>query len=89
MIVMVENEEVTGQLNRHAGGSRSEPRGEVVGNPMSPRPGTAGAADHRFTSDKLYQQYLQREGKSDIASQPSRHGSDRSGRHAADHFKDF
>jgi len=83
MIVMVEHEEVTGQLNRARGGINAN---DYV-NPGSPR--TNGAADTRFTSDKLYQEYLRREGRSETASQPSRHGSERDGGRAQEHFKDF
>lgn len=59
MVVMVENEEVTGSLHR---GSMSE---QGIGSPMQ------GAASRRFTGDKLYTEYLRREGKS---SGPDRGG---------------
>lgn len=63
MIVMVEKEEVTGRLN-HLSLSEHSPR--------SPRPSTATArggdggsiaASNKFNSERLYQEYLRREGK--------------------------
>ena len=78
MIVMVENEEVTGTLN--ARGSVSEAPGNQ-----------AGAASSRFTGNKLYTEYMRREGRDVMSplssprtaatdlSLPSRHGSERSG----------
>lgn len=53
MIVMVEKEEVTGQLNRG-------PANQSL--PGSPR--HAGVTSPNFTNDKLYTEYLRREGKS-------------------------
>jgi len=92
MIIMVENEEVTGQLNRGMSNVQVQDRG-VIGSPRSPRPATGGgAADARFTSDKLYQEYLRREGKVDGGSTRSRQGSARdreTGTHHPELFKDF
>lgn len=72
MIVMVEKEEVTGQLNR------GPPRESLPGSPNH-----AGAASPRFTNDKLYTEYLRREGKSSgsvmSGSLPSRTGGSRHG----------
>ena len=56
MIVMVENEEVTGQLNR----TRIPDDNPGI---ASPPPSARGVAGARFTQDKLYDQYLQREGR--------------------------
>lgn len=84
MIVMVENEEVTGALNSHraaAGGMAS--------------PIQMGAASSRFTGDKLYEEYLRREGQDvgSIRSPRSQHGgsqvSMRERRAAENSFKDF
>lgn len=81
MIVMVENEEITGTLN-----ARSN-LNEGPGSPM-------GAASARYTGHKLYTEYLRREGKEMISppgsprtaatdvSYPSRHSSVRSDRRA-------
>lgn len=80
MIVMVESEEVTGGLTR---GSISE-----RGGPGSPQ----GAASTRFTGNKLYEEYLRREGKESMRSPapvslPSRSST---GRRTVDHdFRDF
>lgn len=65
MIVMVENEEVTGQLNRH------------VETPLSGMVSPVGAASPKFTGNKLYAEYLRREGRPDTPG--SAVGSARSG----------
>jgi len=88
---MVENEEVTGQLNRGMANMQVQDRG-VIGSPRSPRPvAGGGAADARFTSDKLYQEYLRREGKAEGGSTRSKHGSvrDQATGAAPELFKDF
>lgn len=66
MVVMVEHEEVTGQLNRMT---------STNDRPMSAA--QYGAASARFTGDKLYTEYLRREGKSPEGSLPSRASSGR------------
>lgn len=67
MIVMVENEEVTGSLNAH--------RASDAAGMMSPT--HMGAASSRFTGDKLYEEYLRREGtiSANLVHRPSPHGS--------------
>lgn len=85
MIVMVEGEEVTGQLNRQQQGAESG-----LGSPV-------GAASSRFTGSKLYAEYLRREGKP--AEEISNHGgsqrsrrdqeSVRERRDVDDQFRDF
>jgi hypothetical protein len=86
MVVMVENEEVTGQLNRHQAATQGQ-----LGSPV-------GAASPRFTGDKLYAEYLRREGRPDTAegaemgaSQGSRQSSarERERREVDDQFRDF
>ncbi|PSK37519.1 Phototropin-2 [Elsinoe australis] len=60
MIVMVEHEEVTGRLNKMSLDSgRTSPRGSAK----------------NFTSEKLYQEYLRREGRGEVASPTSRTSS--------------
>ncbi|RMY77040.1 hypothetical protein D0863_01592 [Hortaea werneckii] len=88
MVVMVENEEVTGQLNRH----------RYESTPGSPT--ALGAASSSYNGNKLYAEYLRREGK------PTAFGSQRGGsqrtqssardreiekeiREVDEHFKDF
>ncbi|EMD00802.1 hypothetical protein BAUCODRAFT_61939 [Baudoinia panamericana UAMH 10762] len=87
MIVMVENEEVTGQLNRN------QPLAESgLGSPIG-----MGAASPRFTGNKLYAEYLRREGKATGdgstfgGSQRSKQSSalDRERREVDDQFRDF
>lgn len=82
MIVMVEHEEVTGQLNRKGAHDSG-----------LPSPTNRGAANSRFTNDKLYSEYLRREGRSPTVegSQVSRQssGRDREHRNAENSFKDF
>lgn len=86
MIVMVEQEEVTGALNARRSISEAAPG--------SPR----GAASSRFTENKLYTEYLRREGhtlatptkspkspRGDARSIPSRDSSIRQ----AQPFQDF
>lgn len=76
MVVMVENEEVTGQLNKHG-----NPMDSGLGSPIM------GAASPRFTGNKLYAEYLRREGRPETtggASQlmgggGSRHGGSQQG----------
>lgn len=88
MVVMVENEEVTGQLNRH----------RYESTPGSPT--ALGAASPSYNGNKLYAEYLRREGKpTTLGSQ--RGGSQRTRSSARDreiekeirevdeHFKDF
>ncbi|KAK5134953.1 hypothetical protein LTR08_005904 [Meristemomyces frigidus] len=86
MVVMVENEEVTGQLNRHQQQFGSEAGG--LGSPLM------GAASPRFTQSKLYAEYLRREGRPETeGSQRTAHGSvrgiERERREVDDQFRDF
>lgn len=75
---MVELEEVTGSLTR--GGSTT---GSEVRSP--------GAASSRFTGNKLYTEYMRREGKSPTVngSQHSRKSSDREAKAAEENFRNF
>lgn len=78
MIVMVEKEEVTGALNRSHGDNRLASHS------------TASAGSQRFTSDKLYADYLKREGQ-----RPGTNGTQatsdtaRERRQVDDQFRDF
>lgn len=72
MVVMVENEEVTGQLNRHN-------QSDVVG---IASPSNLGASSQRFTGNKLYAEYLRREGRPTTAGEGSQKTVD-------DQFRDF
>lgn len=81
MIVMVESEEVTGQLNRN-NHAVSEAGG---GGSMSNQNGIGSS---RYTGNKLYTEYLRREGvNGNGTSQSSRQSSKREERDA--HFRDF
>lgn len=83
MIVMVEHEEVTGSLHRDDDARAASREGNY---PKSPR----GAADaSRFTGNKLYQDYLRREGRSDVSGVSSRNGSTARDGPAVEQFKDF
>jgi len=95
MVVMVENEEVTGQLNRH---QRDE--AERLGSPNG-----AGVGSSRFTGNKLYAEYLRREGRPATAgaglggsgspyggsqrSHASQRESHKERREVDEHFRDF
>jgi len=88
MVVMVENEEVTGTLNA---------RRSMVDAPGGP----LGAASARFTDSKLYTEYMRREGKDVSMSHgsigsgsremtfPSRQSSGRRMRTEPQPFQDF
>ncbi|KAK4547412.1 hypothetical protein LTR36_001068 [Oleoguttula mirabilis] len=87
MVVMVENEEVTGQLNRH------NPQAEGgIGSPM-------GAASPRFTGNKLYAEYMRREGRPEASGSPfagiggggsqKTYSTTRERRDVDDQFRDF
>jgi len=73
MVVMVENEEVTGQLNRHNEGSTAN----------------LSAASPRFTSSKLYAEYLRREGRPGTGESHKSNSSARERREVDDQFRDF
>lgn len=64
---MVDNEEITGQLHRSvqdvSGGGYAGPGSVVLGSPSQ-----RGVASPRFTGNKLYAEYLRREGKSGSAA---------------------
>lgn len=60
MIVMVENEEVTGTLNARTSSSMHD-------SPLSPR----GVVNPKFTENKLYAEYLRREGRETSSSMGS------------------
>lgn len=74
MVVMVDNEEITGQLNRHS-------QHLDVSNS-----GGLGAASPRFNGSKLYAEYLRREGRPDTADTSS---TGREKREVDSHFRDF
>jgi hypothetical protein len=84
MVVMVDKEEITGQLHRAA------PSQDISGYPMS-RPGSVlmaspsqrGAASPRFTGNKLYAEYLRREGR------PGTSDSETERREVDHQFRDF
>lgn len=76
---MVEKEEVTGSLNR-GGGSTAERLGSSHGN-------SVGAASPRFDGNKLYADYLRREGKRPGTSDTS--ATAREQRGIDDQFRDF
>ena len=79
MIVMVENEEVTGQLNRHNDSGMATPV-------------NMSAASQRFTSSKLYAEYLRREGRPETGASNNTHPSQRAAkerREVDDQFRDF
>ena len=70
MVVMVDNEEITGGLGRHvrdaSGGGGAGFGNGYAGGPGSVAmgsPSQRGAASPRFTGNKLYAEYLRREGK--------------------------
>ncbi|OQO12107.1 hypothetical protein B0A48_02746 [Cryoendolithus antarcticus] len=82
MIVMVEYEEVTGSLNRGIGSMNV---GEGRGNGQG-----VGVASPRFTGNKLYAEYLRREGKSETGgSEAGDRDSARERREVDGHFRDF
>ena len=86
MVVMVESEEVTGSLNR-------QERHADVGSP------NMGVSSPRFTGNKLYAEYLRREGKpaeegsayggSQRSRQTHTRDSARERREVDDQFRDF
>lgn len=78
MVVMVEKEEVTGSLNR--GASTSERLGSSQGTGV-------GAASPRFNGNKLYADYLKREGTRPTTSGTS--ASARERKEVDDQFRDF
>lgn len=79
MIVMVEHEEVTGALNR---------AGSMPSGLQSPT--QSGAGSTRFTNNKLFTEYMRREGRAPAdGSVASRHSSERDARSAERNFKDF
>lgn len=83
MVVMVEKEEVTGALNR--GSTASERLGSERGGGGGG--GSVGAASPRFDGNKLYADYLKREGR-----RPGTAGttaSARERREVDDQFRDF
>lgn len=85
MVVMVENEEVTGGLNRRGSEVSASLQQQQVG----------GVSDKRFTGSKLYAEYLRREGGGSQRTQRAGVSSERemsvrglSGGER-DHFRDF
>lgn len=78
MVVMVENEQVTGSLNRQLGGDSLSAGGGGYGR--------SGGAN-RFTPSKLYADYLKREGGRPTTQETT--SSTREQREADDFFKDF
>jgi len=81
MVLMVENEEVTGRLNNH----RSE--GESATGFSTP----ADAASQRSPGNKLYADYMRREGRSSIVVEPTQDMdlTAKERRDVDDQFKDF
>ena len=75
---MVENEEVTGKLNRQAESGYASPQTQ-----------TQGAANSRFTGNKLYAEYLRREGRPSTDASERTVGSRRERREVDDQFRDF
>jgi hypothetical protein len=75
MIVMVDKEEITGQLNPSSPAMarmamRSASKSEVTGRDLWPLQGVGvGASSAKFTSAKLYADYLKREGRTAQAAQ--------------------
>lgn len=78
MVVMVENEQVTGSLNRQVGGGSLSAGGTGYGR-------TGGAS--RLTPNKLYADYLKREGGRPTTQETT--SSTREQREADDFFRDF
>jgi hypothetical protein len=84
MVVMVDKEEITGQLHR------GTPSQDLNGYPMSrsgsvlmASPSQRGAASPRFTGNKLYAEYLRREGR------PGTSDSETERREVDHQFRDF
>ena len=77
MVVMVEKEEVTGSLSRGAGSAAER---------LESSHGSVGAASPRFSGNKLYADYVKREGR------PGTQGTTASAkerREVDDQFRDF
>lgn len=83
MVVMVDNEEITGQLNR----------GVLDATPASPIGGGMSVSSPRFTGNKLYAEYLRREGRpmtpSTAAGSVGGRERERERREVDGHFRDF
>ena len=77
---MVDNEEITGQLNRHGHLDASAPAGSPSG---------LGAASPRYNGSKLYAEYLRREGRPDTAATQRTNSTGRERREVDSHFRDF
>jgi hypothetical protein len=93
MVVMVDNEEITGQLGRRgsvqdasaAGFGGGGPGSVGLGSPGSQR----GAASPRFTGNKLYAEYLRREGRGGEEGVERRSEEARERREVDHQFRDF
>lgn len=84
MVLLVDDEIITGQLNRNT-------QDLTLGSPVQ------GAANPRFTGNKLYAEYLRREGRPESASEMSgsafgdreRAAAAREKKDVDNHFRDF
>jgi hypothetical protein len=92
MVVMVDNEEITGQLGRRgsvqdatAGGFGNGSGSVGMGSPVSQR----GAASPRFTGNKLYAEYLRRAGRGGEEGVERRSEEARERREVDHQFRDF
>lgn len=94
MVVMVDNEEITGALRRGSvhDASATGPGSVIMGSPGSSR-GGAGVTSERFTGNKLYAEYLRREGRpgtSESEALHNRESEEARERREVDHqFRDF
>ena len=85
MIVMVDNEEITGQLNR--GGQHVDASAGAA--PIGGSQGLGAASPRYNGNNKLYAEYLRREGRPDTAGTDRTSSTGREKREVDNHFRDF